>query len=123
MAKVERDKQVNQRNYELYPSLLKNGTGKYKEMLSEKQEVRDFILWFEGQFQVIEESPDPATKKFQDKQTIIAAGFTEMTAQIAKITKNRAELLRMLWNRELSEVKTIIETLSSQAIKKERILL
>ena len=68
-------------------------------MLSEKQEVKDFILWFEGQFQDIENGNAPPTQKFHNKQTLIAAGFTEMTGQVAKITKNRAEIIKMLWNR------------------------
>ena len=46
MAKTDINKQINQRNYDLYPSLLKSGSGKYRDMLSEKQEVKDFILWF-----------------------------------------------------------------------------
>ena len=46
-----------------------------------------------------------------------------MTAQVAKITKNRAEIIKMLWNRENSEVKVIIETLNAQTIKKEKTLL
>jgi len=59
-------------------------------MLSEKQEIRDFILWFENQYQSIEQSGDSLSKKFQDKQTLIAAGFTEMTGQVAKVSKNRS---------------------------------
>lgn len=59
-------------------------------MLSEKQEVKDFVMWFEGQYQQIEGSQNTSIQKFQDKQTLIAAGFTEMTGQVAKITKNRA---------------------------------
>lgn len=46
MAHTDKEKQINQRNYELYPSLLKIGNGRYKDMLSEKQEVKDFIIWF-----------------------------------------------------------------------------
>ena len=46
MGQTEQNKQINQRNFDLYPSLLKSGSGKYKDMLSEKQEVKDFILWF-----------------------------------------------------------------------------
>lgn len=37
MAHTDKEKQINQRNYELYPSLLKIGNGRYKDMLSEKQ--------------------------------------------------------------------------------------
>lgn len=69
-------------------------------MLSEKQEVKDFIIWFETQYQNIEKSEDSLVKKFHDKQTLIAAGFTEMACQVARISKNRAEILKMLWNRE-----------------------
>ena len=50
MSQTDKDKHANQRNYDLYPSLLKGNNGRYKEMLSEKQEVKDFIMWFEGQF-------------------------------------------------------------------------
>lgn len=57
-------------------------------------------MWFEGQYQQIDSSHNNSIKKFQDKQTLIAAGFLEMTGQVSKITKNRAELLKMLWNRE-----------------------
>lgn len=46
-----------------------------------------------------------------------------MAAQVAKITKNRAQILRMLWNRQHSEVAVIIETLNGQGIKKEKSLL
>lgn len=47
-------------------------------------------MWFEGQYQQIDSSNNNSIKKFQDKQTLIAAGFSEMTGQVAKITKNRA---------------------------------
>lgn len=123
MSGAERDKQVNQRDYELYPTLLRSGSTRYKEMLSEKQEIRDFILWFEGQFEAIEKGNSGAAKKFQDKQTLIAAGFTEMTAQVAKVSKNRAEILKMLWNRETQEVSNIVESLNTQGIRKEKTLL
>lgn len=62
-------------------------------------------------------------KKFQDKQTLIAAGFTEMASQVGRISKNRAEILKMLWNRENGEVANVIEALNGQGIKKERSLL
>ena len=41
-----------------------------------------------------------------------------MIAQIAKITKNRAEILKMLWNREHTEIKMVVESLNGQGIKK-----
>jgi len=34
MSTMEKEKQINQRNYELYPTLLKSSNGRYKEMLS-----------------------------------------------------------------------------------------
>jgi|JI9StandDraft_1071089.scaffolds.fasta_scaffold247521_1 predicted transcriptional regulator len=46
-----------------------------------------------------------------------------MTSQVAKISKHRAEILKMLWNREHGEVTAVIESLNSQAIKKEKTLL
>ena len=46
MADVNKDGHINQRNYDLYPTLLKPNSTKYKEVLSEKQEVKDFIIWF-----------------------------------------------------------------------------
>lgn len=46
-----------------------------------------------------------------------------MASQIARISKNRAEILKMLWNRENGEVATVIEALTGQGIKKERSLL
>lgn len=64
--------------------------GRYKEMLSEKQEVKDFILWFEAQYQLIDKNNSSPVQKFQDKQTLIAAGFTEVTSQVSKMSKNRA---------------------------------
>lgn len=70
------EKQINQRNYDLYPTLLKQSKPRYKEMLSEKQEIKDFVVWFETQMQAIERSPDVFSKKFQDKQTLLAAGFS-----------------------------------------------
>lgn len=84
------DKQINQRNYDLYPNLLKQPKTRYKEMLSEKQEIKDFVLWFETQMQAIDRSQDPYPIKFQHKQTLLAAGFSEMVAQVAKTSKNRA---------------------------------
>lgn len=48
LAQKEGEKHVNQRNYDLYPNLLKQPKGRYKEMLSEKQEIKDFIIWFEN---------------------------------------------------------------------------
>jgi hypothetical protein len=68
-------------------------------MLSEKQEIKDFILWFENEFQNIEKSDESYPRKFENKQTLIAAGFNEMIGQVAKTSKNRAEILKMLWNR------------------------
>lgn len=37
LPQVEKDKQINQRNYDLYPNLFKQSNGRFKEMLSEKQ--------------------------------------------------------------------------------------
>lgn len=79
---------------------MKQPKTRYKEMLSEKQEIKDFIVWFETQYQAIEKSNEAVTKKFENKQTLIAAGFNEMVGQVAKTSKNRAEILKMLWNRE-----------------------
>ena len=69
--------QVNNRNYEMYPNLMVNNfKGKYKEMLSEKKEIKDFVVWFENELEGIERNKDTQSKKFKDKQTLIAAGFT-----------------------------------------------
>jgi hypothetical protein len=92
-------------------------------MLSEKQEIKDFVVWFEAQMQAVDRSPDPFARKFENKQTLIAAGFTEMVGQVGKTSKNRAEILKMLWNRESEEVGAIIEALNGQAVRKERSLL
>ncbi len=46
LSREDREKQINQRNYDLYPNLLKQSKTRYKEMLSEKQEIKDFIVWF-----------------------------------------------------------------------------
>lgn len=70
--------------------------------------------------QAIDKAPDPFPRKFDHKQTLIAAGFNEMVGQVAKTSKNRAEILKMLWNRENEEVSGIIELLNAQAIKKEK---
>jgi hypothetical protein len=56
MAKVDAEGKVNQRNYQMCPTGLPKANPRYKDMLSEKQEIRDFILWFEGQYQSIEQS-------------------------------------------------------------------
>lgn len=69
--------------------MIKQPSGRYKEILSEKQEIKDFIIWFQNQYQGIEKNSCTNMKKFEDKQTLIAAGFTEMTGQVAKISKNR----------------------------------
>jgi len=37
----------------MYPTLLKLNGNKFKDILSEKQEIKDFILWFEQQFENI----------------------------------------------------------------------
>mgnify|MGYP000495325869 CR=1 FL=1 len=46
-----------------------------------------------------------------------------MTAQVAKITKNRAEILKMLWNREQTEVKSVVDSLHGVGVQKEKTLL
>lgn len=56
MSQTDKDKSLNHRNFDIYPSLLKAGNSRYKDMLSEKQEVKDFIVWFETQYQNIEKS-------------------------------------------------------------------
>lgn len=40
--------------------------------------------------QAIDKANDPFARKFENKQTLIAAGFTEMVSQVAKNSKNRA---------------------------------
>lgn len=96
----EKEKLLNQRNYDMYPTLLKQTNNKFKDILSEKQEIKDFIMWFEQQYQNIEKNKDSKSKKFKDKQTLIAAGFTQMTGCVAKLSKNRSQILKMLWNRQ-----------------------
>lgn len=107
----------------MYPTLLKQTSNKFKDILSEKQEIKDFILWFEQQYENIEKSKDSNSKKFKDKQTLIAAGFTQMTGCVAKLSKNRSEILKMLWNRQNFEIKSIIQGLNVQKIKTEKELL
>jgi hypothetical protein len=34
----------------MYPTLLKQTNNKFKDILSEKQEIKDFIMWFEQQY-------------------------------------------------------------------------
>jgi hypothetical protein len=46
LAQTQSQAHINQRNYDLYPNLLKQPKARYKEMLSEKQEINDFVLWF-----------------------------------------------------------------------------
>lgn len=76
LAQTQSQAHINQRNYDLYPNLLKQPKARYKEMLSEKQEINDFVLWFQGQMMAIDKSSDPFARKFENKQTLIAAGFT-----------------------------------------------
>jgi hypothetical protein len=90
LSQAQNERQINQRNYDLYPNLLKQPKARYKEMLSEKQEIKDFVLWFEGQMQAIDKSNEPSARKFENKQTLIAAGFSEMVGQVSKTSKNRA---------------------------------
>lgn len=49
----EKEKLLNQRNYDLYPTLIKQQGIKFKDILSEKQEIKDFILWFQQQYENI----------------------------------------------------------------------
>lgn len=68
---------MNFRDYQLYPNSMKNHLShKFKDLLSDKQEMRDFLQWFNGSCQLIEQKDIPEVKKFHEKQIMISSGFS-----------------------------------------------
>jgi hypothetical protein len=45
--KCEQKDRVNKRNYDMYPSMRHKYANKFRDLVSDKQEIRDFISWFE----------------------------------------------------------------------------
>jgi hypothetical protein len=80
------------RDLSLYPSLLKHHqTHKFKELLSDKQEMRDFVAWFGDSMAMIDQNGGKSeVKRFRDKQIVISAAFGEMVQQVSKLSKVRA---------------------------------
>ena len=71
-----KDNQLNLRDFEKYPNLLKNHQNyKFKDLLSDKQEMKDFMKWFEKSNELIDEKKITDVKKFQEKQVVISAAF------------------------------------------------
>ena len=85
-------KDANMRDLSLYPSLLKHHqTHKFKELLSDKQEMRDFVAWFGDSMAMIDQNGGKSeVKRFRDKQIVISAAFGEMVQQVSKLSKVRA---------------------------------
>jgi hypothetical protein len=67
----------NQRDYCIHPSTIQKYSHqhKFRNLVSDGQEIHDFITWINKNFKEIANSNDTMTEKFNNNQTIIAVGF------------------------------------------------
>jgi predicted transcriptional regulator len=76
--------------------------------------------WLVKNLKEIGDGNATAAEKFNQSQTIIATAFNEIVTQIATISKPRADILRMLWNRQNDEVESIIKMMQRQSSNLEK---
>ena len=93
---------------------------KFKDFVSDKQEIKDFMEWFNYKEKEIERKNCPISKKFHLRQTLISAGFHEVLLQVANISRPRSEILKMLWNRQNNEAGQVISILHKQNTEEEK---
>ena len=111
MKSVVQENSVNKRNYDLYPSMRQKYAAKFRDLISDKQEIKDFMNWFEEKDKEIQRKNIKESKKFHFRQSLIASGFNEIINQICSISRARSEILKMLWNRQNDEISSIMNSL------------
>ena len=75
MKSVVQESGVNKRNYDLYPSMRQKYASKFRDLISDKQEIKDFMTWFEEKDKEIQRKNIKESKKFHFRQSLIASGF------------------------------------------------
>ena len=93
---------------------------KFRDLVSDKQEIKDFLSWFEEKDKEIERKNLPSSKKFHFRQSLIASAFNEMITQICSISKSRSDILKMLWNRQSDEISFIMNSLHDYSASREK---
>jgi len=72
-----KENSLNSRDFKLYPNSGKSQLShKFKDLLSDKQELKDFLHWLNSSISLIQEKDASEIKKFQEKQIIISSGFS-----------------------------------------------
>lgn len=97
-----KDLGANHRNYNAHPSLTQKYGSKFRTLISDKQEIKDFMDWFRTKEREIEQKECALSRKFHLKQSLIAAGFHEILTQVSNISRPRSDILKMLWNKQNS---------------------
>ena len=57
--------------------------------------------WFKAKEEEIVNKDVTSTKKFQLMQSLLASGFNEVLNQICIVSRPRAEVMKMLWNKQI----------------------
>ena len=81
---------ANSRNFIIHPSKIVKYSNQFKSLVSDQQDLKDFIDWMNEREKNIRNQNCSEEEKFAFKQNLLAAGFHEMLTQIAAVSKPRA---------------------------------
>jgi hypothetical protein len=95
---------ANHRNYDCHPSTLQKSSHKFRDLVSDHQEIRDFMVWFTKKQKEIISNPGDPIKKFNRTQTLLTSALNELLMQLACVSKPRTDLIRMIWNIQGEEI-------------------